>query len=165
MPYRERGRRQGRGDPVHETTTKHPATADHRHCRTPPADLVIPSHPHKEPLGQAKPSRQSLHYMLQEALAMRARQGRLQRHRPHADQAMPDRFQNRHHMPCPGPASDARRAASSRLPRRPGWAVRTTAGWAHDMGRRTSRLGRRGMVGSGPGVAAVARRTGPVGAQ
>jgi hypothetical protein len=117
------------------------------HCRTLPADLATSSHLHMEPSGQVRPSHQS------------------PCHKPLEARAICARFRNRRHMPVPGPANDARRAASSGSPRHPGWSVRTRAVGARGTGRRTSCLDRRGTVGSGRGAAAAGWHTGLGGAR
>jgi len=154
---------------------KYPATADRRHCRTPPGDLVIPSHLHTEPSGQETPDHQSPRHKSAVGRAMRdPRQSRRTR-RPHGDRAMPrERSQQSHRCrhrrtPWLGLGSDGQRAASSGSPRLPGRRrrhqfVRTTAGLGHGTGRRTLWLDRRGTVGSGRGAAGAGLRTGLAGA-
>lgn len=120
------------GTSIHEA--KHPATADRRHCRTQPVDLVTPCHPHTPPVdlatpchphtessGQETPDPQSPPRNLAVERAMPGlRQSRRIR-RPHGDRAIPpDRSQQsrrQHHTPQMGRGSDGQRAASSGSPR------------------------------------------------
>ena len=150
--------RQGRSERTSIHETKYPATADRRHCRTPPAGLVTPSHPHTEPSGQATPDHQSPRHNLAVGRAMRDPHQSRRTHRPHGDRAMPRECsqqsrrcrRRRHRTPWQGRGSDGQRAASSGSPRLPGrrQLVRTTAGRGHGTDRRTSCLGHRGTVGS-----------------
>jgi len=117
----------------------------------PDVALAMLGQQHRQVPARETPAR---HQMLPAVLAMLVHQS-LRRHRSLEVQAT-----HAHHLdrkPHQGPASDARRAASSgstrQAPR-----LRTSGGWVHGTDRRIVHWDRRDMVGWGRGVEVVEQR-------